>query len=154
MEVGYQQLCCDFLGHHVFVAFTEWGLDGMYRAFHQYDFPCAEETGTYYQWRVADLLGTNTWTLAYKCTSGSTGFHELDRFDTGHALGTPTGEVTRYGGTATSLTDVQAALQWKNQDGVWKDWSDPECFQDNAAGWEGEQLAPTSYHTTTGSADC
>jgi len=71
--------------------------------------------------------------------------HSIGSLGTDHGI--PIAEVGRRGGTATGMGDTQRNLQSKGSGGVWHDWVDPTCADDDASNWEGRQDSATQYHT-------
>jgi hypothetical protein len=123
--------------------------DGIFGAF-----PCAKIDGNFYRWRTVNIDGTDDWNLRVSCSGPA--FQTLDTIPNfGHTTGMPMAETGRRGGTATGMSDRQIDLHWESATDVWKSWTDPDCWLDDASNWQGHpQSSGNDYYTEGGPSNC
>lgn len=154
MEVGWEEHINGGSGAHEFYAFAEWGLAGNIKGQQVVAISCLKpaNAGKFYGFRVANVAGTNDWRLLINCGSG---FAEFARYNgTGYHTGLATGEVGRFGGTATGMSDHQKSLKFKNNAGDWIAWTSNYCYVDSATNWYYSRVSTTEYKVLKGTGDC
>lgn len=139
--------------------FTEWGKNFDTIGYNEGGMPSCvapSDNANTTTWIVANISGGTNWRMRLRCEDGTPdSVLGSDYTSTGYSSGLSMGETGRgFGDAAQDMSDYHKALRWKTSSGSWSDWSKPQCFYDNAVGWQGNYLSATSYSVIKGTAGC
>ena len=153
-EAGWEE-DHDAFGGHIFYAFTEWGINGVTRAYNKTGLPCGQFIlGRNMIWDITSSGGSGAWTGSVDCNDGHGSRIIRTYTGTGYPSGYAFGETGRYGGTLSGMADTHTALYYRDVFGTWHAWTNVACLADTASDWYPSVLSGNSYKTVQGSRVC